>query len=167
MSLIHIRNFYRPALTGAVLFLALGCSSNPEQEIHHVIRSYNEAMVDAYLRPDPALVARYATDQERGRVREYIFYMIKNKHLLDCQLMELSFVTSEIDPDKAFVLTRERWTCRKIHHETREALDEAEPYFQDVRYEMVRLEGHWLVHRTQVFTPNPTKNSEAGPEAGE
>ena len=132
---------------------ACSCAGNKEEAAKEAVRRYNEALVDAYMRPDPELMARYTTPKEQSRIREYIFFLLKEKHLLRCELREIKFLGTAISGATAVAHTKEDWTCRKISSETRQSAEAPSPFIQEVNYELEFTEGRWVVASVEVEKP--------------
>ncbi len=118
------------------------------------MRRYNEALRDAYIRPDADLVARYTTPEQRSRVAEYIYYLLKRERLLSCELHELDVVETHVEDSEVSIRTEERWTCTKVSSETRLPAEEEEIFSQEVLYRLVLQEGQWLIAGLDVVTPS-------------
>lgn len=77
----------------------------------------------------------------------YILYLKKNEEILDSRLLELEFVSVEIEEgdDRATVVTTEKWEYRMLNAETREPKGD----YAEIAYEstyLLKLEdGEWVV----------------------
>jgi hypothetical protein len=135
------------------------CAPGPEKAAAEVVRRYNEALRDAYLRPDADLVARYTTPGQRTRVAEYINYLLKHEKLLRCELHELTIVETRVEDSEVSIRTEEHWTCADVSSETRLPVEAEEIFHQEVLYRLVLQEGQWLIAGLDVVTPSPSADA--------
>jgi hypothetical protein len=124
-----------------------------------VVRRYNDALRDAYIRPDPDLVARYTTPEEHSRVTEYILYLLKQERLLSCELHGLDVVETRVEDSEVSVRTKERWTCTKVSSETRLPAEEEEIFSQEVLYRLVLQDERWVISELEVVSPHSSEDT--------
>jgi hypothetical protein len=143
----------RPALLLAAAAAAvLGCRPAPrspaEQEIVAAIQRYNEALPQAYARADPGLLATVATPDEARRVDDLIGFLAQGKMVMDARQEQAETRRVRLEgPDRATAEVTEIWWYRHWVPSTGEVKQAPRRVRYENRYQLVRVQGRWLVDR--------------------
>ena len=143
------------ALAALLLSIAAACGpaarSPLDQAVTAAVQRYNEALVGAYARADAGALALVATPGEQQRVEDLIGFLSQGRMVLDArqESFELRGGAREERPDRASADVSEVWWYRHVVPATGEVKQAPRRVRYVNRYNLVRVDGRWLVDRLQ------------------
>lgn len=140
-------------LLAVAALLVCACSSFSDADAVEVVRRYNARLIEAYRAGDVRLVDPLVGEVEGKRLTGLIGVNLDEGITLDAELLELQPTGVERRDAAVVVSTRERWYYRNRKIGTREQVgpDSTDSYV--MRYWLGRVEGRWVVERTEFAEP--------------
>ncbi len=141
------------ALAAALLSAAAGCGPAPrsplDQALIAAVQRYNEVLPAAYARANAGALGAVATPGEQQRVEDLIGFLAQGRSIMDArqESFALRGHAREEGPDRASLEVTEVWWYRHVVPATGEVKQAPRRVRYGNRYELVRVEGRWLVDR--------------------
>lgn len=139
-----------------ILFVIIMCFSTvtvscarESVEIKNTVIAYNRLLTEAHAKPDPSVVDFFASPDEQKRIRANIAFIGQNRRLLISEELALDLVDVKVSgmDSRAEVRTIERWRMYLVDGRTRKQISDKAEFRYEKTYELVKLEGHWVVDR--------------------
>jgi hypothetical protein len=141
------------ALAGlAILVVTSACAAREEigerdrAQIEQLLTEYRSAMIDAYRRGDPEVLAEVATERERARIGSALTTLEAAGTALRPELKRATTESIERSGRTAWTVTaNEVWDLRTVTLGTEQAVGESLGQENRVLYTLIREDGRWWV----------------------
>lgn len=140
------------ALLALAMLAAPGCMTTPAPEqraVQHVVIQYNAALAEGFRRMDMNTLSSVATRDQAQTEYHQMAALGEGKVRLLATLVDIRFLSTKVDEDKAVAETEERWDYEQVSTEASETLRVEKGVVYRLRYELVRESGRWLVDRVK------------------
>jgi len=147
--------------TLVVAFIALAVSCSRETvEVKNTVLAYNRLLTEAYAKPDPSVVDFFASKAEQKRIRANIAFIGQNRRLLISEELAFKFVDVQVNANdkQAEARTIEVWRMYLVDARTRKQISDKAEFRYEKTYELVKVEGHWLVDRADKVKTEVVKH---------
>lgn len=138
----------------AALLVCLGltaCASKEDKAVQATVKVFNKTLIEAFVKPNPDLMADVATEKEQQKIGLYIVNLIQKRQIMKCSLNSISFgPVKYLSADKAQVTTSEDWTFEYLDYNTRKTVAPPKKIHYSVTYSLVMGKGDWLVDELKI-----------------
>ena len=127
-------------------------TGSERRDIEDTVRRYNNALMEAYKSGDFSALRDVATEREYRKVMVYIqsYTSEGEKIVSELKVLKVKGIRKK-SPNKAEVLTKERWTYSRIDHRTGKTLVPETIYEYEIQYNVTRENNSWKIASIKVL----------------
>ncbi|MDH4100963.1 MAG: hypothetical protein OEV28_10395 [Nitrospirota bacterium] len=126
------------------------CGSKEEKSVKEAVRAYNAALIEAFIKPNPDLMADVATAKQHDRVGLYIVNLMQKGQVLKGSLDSISFGKIRFEgAGKAMADTKEEWTYAYLGPD-RQPTGPSKKVRYEVTYTLLLEQGDWMVDALDI-----------------
>ena len=129
-----------------------------EGEIKDIIERYNKLLAGAYITNDTKGMKEVITADHDARLYHRLSNIAKSKRQMQSELKKLKFSDVRFLNDKtASVKTGEAWDIIHYDLNTQQTIKEHKGYLYELKYEVVKQKGNWLINNVEVLDEKPSQ----------
>ena len=129
-----------------------------EGEIKNLIERYNKLLAGAYITNYTKDMKEIITGDHDARLYHRLSNIAKSKRQMQSELKKLEFSDVRFLNDKTVsVKTKEAWDIKHYDLNTQQTIKEHKGYLYELRYEVVKQKGNWLINNVEVLDEKPSQ----------